>query len=153
VWVRQDGRRIEVSITISPIIDAQGQIVGASTIARDITARKQAEAERERLLTDLDESRRLFQSITETSPYLFYVADLDTRSTIYVNARSKQAFGYTADELVALGDRFAATLWHPDDLAGLPEHRRKLHGLADGEIYETEHRTLHPDGTYQTSGS
>lgn len=41
--VCRDGRRIDVSVTISPIIDGHNQIIGISTIARDITARKQAE--------------------------------------------------------------------------------------------------------------
>jgi PAS domain S-box-containing protein len=39
----KDGRTINVSLTISPIRDARGQVVGASQIAHDITARKQAE--------------------------------------------------------------------------------------------------------------
>ena len=39
---RKDGRMIEVSLTISPIKDFAGRIVGASKIARDITTRKQA---------------------------------------------------------------------------------------------------------------
>ena len=40
VRVRKDGRRIEVSLTISPVKDASGRVVGASTIARDVTAHK-----------------------------------------------------------------------------------------------------------------
>jgi PAS domain-containing protein len=88
VRVRRDGRRIEVSVTISPIVDAQGQIVGASTIGRDITAHKQAEAERERLLRELEASRRLFQRIAETSPDVLYIADLDSERVTYMNTRS-----------------------------------------------------------------
>lgn len=42
--VRKDGRRIHVSVTISPIREASGVISGASTIARDITDRKWSEA-------------------------------------------------------------------------------------------------------------
>ncbi|HEY9192335.1 MAG TPA: EAL domain-containing protein [Methyloversatilis sp.] len=44
VRVRKDGRRIDVSVTVSPIRDGSGNIVGASKIARDITAQKSAEA-------------------------------------------------------------------------------------------------------------
>jgi len=40
---RKDGQRIFVSITVSPIRDAEGRVVAASTIARDITERKRAE--------------------------------------------------------------------------------------------------------------
>jgi PAS domain S-box-containing protein len=45
VRVTKDGRPIDVSLSISPIRDAHGSIIGASTIARDITARKRAQAE------------------------------------------------------------------------------------------------------------
>jgi len=48
--VRKDGRRIAISLTVSPIRDATGRIVGASTIARDITAQKLQEIERVRVL-------------------------------------------------------------------------------------------------------
>ena len=55
VRVTKEGRRIDISLTISPIRDAKGEIVGASKVARDISARKSLEArnselrERERL--------------------------------------------------------------------------------------------------------
>ena len=42
--VAKDGRRIEISVTISPVRDGTGRVVGASKIARDITARKESEA-------------------------------------------------------------------------------------------------------------
>lgn len=55
--LRKDGTRIEVSLTISPVLDDDGTIVGASKIARDITERKlameQLRLERERLQTTL----------------------------------------------------------------------------------------------------
>ena len=47
---RKDGSTVHVSLTISPIRSAAGIVVGASKIARDITERRQAEAERGRLL-------------------------------------------------------------------------------------------------------
>ena len=43
VRVTKDRRRLNVSISVSPIRDAEGNIIGASTIARDITAQKRAE--------------------------------------------------------------------------------------------------------------
>ena len=55
--MRKDGSRIYVSLTVSPIKDATGRIIGASKIARDVTDRKQAERERERLLAETDRAR------------------------------------------------------------------------------------------------
>jgi PAS domain S-box-containing protein len=51
VRVAKDGRRIDVSLTVSPLRDRLGRIVGASKVGRDITERKQAE-KLQRLLTD-----------------------------------------------------------------------------------------------------
>ncbi|HET7893515.1 MAG TPA: PocR ligand-binding domain-containing protein [Candidatus Sulfotelmatobacter sp.] len=55
VRVRKGGRLVHVSLTISPIRDGAGKILGASTIARDITERKRAEAETIRLNQELEE--------------------------------------------------------------------------------------------------
>jgi PAS domain S-box-containing protein len=43
VRVAKDGRRLQISLSISPIRDAEGRVIGASKIARDITERKRAE--------------------------------------------------------------------------------------------------------------
>lgn len=43
VRLRKDGSTVEVSVTVSPIKDASGRIIGASKVARDITAQKRAE--------------------------------------------------------------------------------------------------------------
>jgi PAS domain S-box-containing protein len=51
VRVAKDGRRIDVSLTVSPLRDRSGNVVGASKVARDITERKRAE-KLQRILTD-----------------------------------------------------------------------------------------------------
>lgn len=53
----KDGRLIQVSLTASPIKDADGNVIGYSKIARDITELMQAEAEREALLKSEHEAR------------------------------------------------------------------------------------------------
>jgi PAS domain S-box-containing protein len=55
---RGDGKLIEVSITVSPIMDADGKVVGASKIARDITERKRMETELRQLAATLSEADR-----------------------------------------------------------------------------------------------
>jgi PAS domain S-box-containing protein len=55
VRVRKDGTKVDVSITISPIRDVSGAIIGASSIGHDITRRKRAEAEITRALTRLQQ--------------------------------------------------------------------------------------------------
>ncbi len=57
VRLRKDGTPIDVSLTISPIKNSAGEIIGASKVARDITERKIAEAERDVLLAREQELR------------------------------------------------------------------------------------------------
>jgi len=54
VRVRKDGKSIDVSLTISPIKDSSGRIIGASTIARDITERKKTEKQLQKSLEEKD---------------------------------------------------------------------------------------------------
>ncbi|HLK54925.1 MAG TPA: PAS domain S-box protein [Chthonomonadaceae bacterium] len=68
VRLRKGGTRVNVSITVSPIRDGSGQIIGASNIARDITERKLAEAERERLLYEVEKQRARLQVVLENTP-------------------------------------------------------------------------------------
>jgi PAS domain S-box-containing protein len=51
---RKDGSLIDISLTISPIRDQDGKIVGASKIARDITERRQAEEQQHLLIREMD---------------------------------------------------------------------------------------------------
>ncbi len=61
----KDGRLIPISITVSPVKDLRGNIVGASKVARDITARKQAEAEINQQNSNLEILNSIGKSISE----------------------------------------------------------------------------------------
>jgi len=58
VRVRKDGSRVEISLTVSPIRDPEGRVIGASKIARDITAQKQAERELKALYAEMEHANR-----------------------------------------------------------------------------------------------
>jgi PAS domain S-box-containing protein len=53
VRVRKDGAPVEVSLVVSPIKDGNGQVIGASSVSRDISHRKQEENERLALIQEL----------------------------------------------------------------------------------------------------
>jgi PAS domain S-box-containing protein len=69
---RSDGTQIHVSLTISPVRDEEGRVVGASKIARDITDRKRIEAERQRLVS-LVENSTDFIGICDMQFVPFYI--------------------------------------------------------------------------------
>ena len=69
--VTKEGRRMEVSLTISPMRDSMGRIIGASKIARDITTKKRAE---QRLRTQYTVTRTLAESedLQEAAPKILH---------------------------------------------------------------------------------
>ena len=56
---RKDGSLVPISLTVSPVINEEGKVVGASKIARDVSERRQAEIENDQLYRSLVEANRL----------------------------------------------------------------------------------------------
>jgi PAS domain S-box-containing protein len=86
------GRPVQVLMTISPILDAAGAVIGASLVARDITARQAAE---ESLRRSEATSRAFLESASES----IVVADAAGR-IVLVNARTETMFGFARAELI-----------------------------------------------------
>jgi two-component system, cell cycle sensor histidine kinase and response regulator CckA len=82
---RKDGTMVEVSLTLSPIADHAGVIVGVATVARDVTERQRADAR--------------FRGLMEAAPDAMVCVNRDGRIAL-VNAQTERLFGYGRDELV-----------------------------------------------------
>ena len=85
---RKDGLLVPVSLTLSPIKDAAGGMIGISAIVRDITERRRAE-----------EQLQLLARAVESTNEMVSVTDTDDRIT-FVNAAFLRAYGYTAEEVI-----------------------------------------------------
>jgi PAS domain S-box-containing protein len=81
---RKDGSLVDISLTVSPIKDATGKIVGASKIARDISDRKKAEA-------GLRASERRLQELLAAIPAAIYTTDAQGRITYFNQAAVEMA--------------------------------------------------------------
>jgi PAS domain S-box-containing protein len=78
---RKDGREIHVSLTLSPVRDAMGDVIGASAVARDLTARRHAEGALERQRRDamfLDRATQLFNSTLQLDAVFQRVVQMAT---------------------------------------------------------------------------
>jgi PAS domain S-box-containing protein len=51
---RKDGTLIDISLTVSPIMDAEGRVLGASKIARDVSERRKAQQQNDLVFREMD---------------------------------------------------------------------------------------------------
>jgi len=136
VRVTKEGKKIDVSLTVSPLRDATGRIVGASKIARDITERKQAEGE-------LKKSEKRFRLMADSAPMLIWMSGPDALNTDF-NKEWLKFTGRTMQQ--ELGKGWTHNI-HPDDL---PRHLETCtHAFANKQNFSSEYRMRRYDGQYR----
>ena len=118
VRLRKDGSRVNVSITVTPVLDAAGMVVGASKIARDV----ELAHERER-------AQAVLAAIVESSDDAIISKSLDGTITSW-NSAAERLYGWTAQEIVG---RSVLTIVPPELHA---EEHRILQRLRAGERIE-----------------
>ncbi len=106
VRVRKDGTKIYVLLTISPILDINGDIVGASTLASEITEeKKMREALKEQLIVN--------KTITDNAASCLFMMDKQGHAT-FMNPAAGKVTGYTLDEIREMPLHDAIHYKHPD---------------------------------------
>jgi len=137
VRIRKDGRQIDVSLTISPVYSADGNIIGASAIGRDITERKKMEAQ-------LKESESKIRAILDQTFQFIGLMSVDG-TLLEVNRTAIDLVGI--DETACLNRPFWDTPWW----AHSPELQKKLREaikkVAAGEFMRFEATHKAKDGS------
>jgi len=128
IWLKQDGAPVHISQTSSPVRDSRGRIVGAATIVRDVTERRQQALEMR------------FASLIEQAPVGVAQADLTGRFVL-VNPRFCEMVDRSAADLTALN---LIDVIEPGDRAVANEALARLR--RENQPAQIEWRYVRPDG-------
>ncbi len=136
--MRKDGQRVGVSVSLSPLKNARGEVVGAAAITRDITRRQQAEEA-------LRQSEEKFRSIVLNIPDVVWTVDAQGH-VVFITPNFESLGGYTADEVCHGGlELFFATM-HPDDVPLIKD--RIASAFRDRQPHDLEYRGRCKDGRW-----
>ena len=130
----KDGEDIDVSLTVSPIRDMQGRVIGASTVARDVTDRKRA-------AEALAEAEERFRGAFDGAPIGMALIDADGRFS-RVNEALCGITGYLRGQLE--GKRIE-DITHPDD-AGAEHEELEAMRAGERQVQKAERRFVHASG-------
>jgi PAS domain S-box-containing protein len=118
---RKDGSIVEISLTISPVRNPEGKIIGASKIARNISERRQAEERQRLLLREMDHRVKNLFALSSG------MVAMSARS-----AKTPQELSLAVqDRLAALAKAHALTLRKPSEDAHRTEQSTTLHALIE----------------------
>ncbi len=136
IRVRKDGSRLNISLTVSPVKDSRGKIVGASKIARDITDEKRRQ-------DALRESELRFRVLADSAPMLIWESDVGGGCR-YFNKTWLNFVGRTLEQ--EAGNGWLESI-HPEDLKRFLETYTLSFDAR--QTFEMEYRILHRSGEYR----
>ena len=120
IRIDKDSKQVDVSITLSPIFDNSGNLVGISTIARDITKQKKSEIA-------LKESEELFHEVFNNANDMIGLNSIKDDGLpgkfIEVNEIGVERLGYTRDEFLNMTP---TDIVAPEERSKIPENALKL---------------------------
>src|SRR6185369_2802870 len=132
----------------------QAVLVGLFVIERKkrlavqtVLARKTME--QQRVEGELEQSRLFIERLGTAIPRVLFIYDLVERRNVYVNEASSRVIGYSAQEVMDMGDRFITDLMHPDDLATLPQLNQNYQARPAGAVFENVFRMKHRNGEWR----
>ncbi|MGA9005537.1 MAG: PAS domain S-box protein [Xanthobacteraceae bacterium] len=133
IRVRNDGAPLDISLTISPLKDATGKIIGASKIARDITARKQAEAQIKYLARETEHRTKNILATVQAAVQLTHAENV---------AEFKKAVEGRIQALASVHRLFVESRWAGAELHELVGEELAPYRRGDGTRVSIEGRKL-----------
>ncbi len=134
--VTRDNILLDIALTVSPLKNAAGNVIGASKIIRDITKQKEAE----RLI---QENEQKFRLLADSMPQLVWTGDQKGN----LNYFSKTVFDYSGLTPAQLNKDGWLQIVHPDDRA--ENIQQWTHSVQTGDPFLFEHRFRRFDGEYR----
>ena len=141
-FIHKTGRIVYTNLAVQCHRKPDGKLDFFIALIQDISDRKKAEIA-------LQESQDFLQKVTDTSPNIIYIYDLQQQCNIYVNREIAKILGYSPIEIQAMGANFFSTLMHPDDLQHMAAESARLATAVDGEIYDCEYRMKNTQGEWR----
>jgi two-component system NtrC family sensor kinase len=133
--IRKDGRRIDVSLALSPVFDGDGRVTGIAIVGRDITQRKLAELA-------LQSSEEKFRQLAENVREVFWIMSPSGDRVLYVSPAYEQVWGRSCASLYGNSMAWTESI-HPDDVE---QTRRDFARQLQGELIDSVYRIRTPEG-------
>lgn len=134
--ITKDGRLLDISLTISPLKDNNGRVIGASKIIRDITKQKEAEK-------IINESEQKFRLLADSMPQFIWTSDPKG----HLNYFNKTVYDYSGLSIDQISEAGWLQIVHADDRE--ENIRQWMQAVETGEPFLLEHRFRRYDGEYR----
>ncbi|WP_437733100.1 PAS domain S-box protein [Sorangium sp. So ce1335] len=144
-YIHKDGTTIPVVLHVSVVRDERGEPIHYISQVEDVTARKRADEERERLLAQLDTERRTLRTIFDSAPVPLLLVDRSGAERIIANPHARDCIGGAVDRGQYVG-RVRRADGAPVPLDELPSSRSMRGETIPGE----ELAIVRADGSYRT---
>ncbi len=128
-YVRKDGNRFPVSLSVNPLRDPGGTVNGFLSIATDISEKRRSELA-------IKKNEKKYRSLFISGPNPIFVIDRNTLEIYDANPMAEEVYGYTADELIG---RPCTVLCTSKNSSGIPLCKRNVQTAGCMENWKIQH--------------
>ncbi len=93
-------------------------------------------------------SENFNRTLTEVSPTMVYIHDIEKNRPVFLNSTYLKFIGYTWDEVEALEDNFFKLVIHPDNIAAISEVTAKIKASKPGDVFEYNSQRKNTEGVW-----